>query len=230
MELLNIVGIFRYLKSFIVFFFYGLIATLFIGLFYDLNAELPDVLIATLSGPISITMFGWLSLFGVASLALATNWGREECSSTPVRRIAVNWIALPVCETAITLGIVMSATLLGVACCSHSLYVLSLTDTVIHPQFYGLSVFMLLITYPVIYFTIALLDNKKFLYIALNASAFLYLILIITTFYFPLPVTGASIAGTQAFLLMAGYAFLAYPGYISASGAANSSSAADFPK
>ena len=159
MEILKSIGISSALKGFLIFFIYGFLTTLVIRCLYGLESDLPDAVIATLEGPISIYTFGWLALFGLISLATVTKFGKKECNFKDNKPKRVFYFALPICEAAIALGIVIGASLLGVAICSHLLFLLCLTNIVLYPVFYEVSVFMFAITYPVAYFTIALIDK-----------------------------------------------------------------------
>jgi len=210
MEVLRSIGIITALKGFLIFLLYGFFTTAAIAGLYGLESDLPESVIATLEGPLSIYTFGWLSIVGLISLAIATKLGKKECDFNISRPKRVFWVALPVCEAAIALGVVIGGTLLGVAICSHILTEASLTSTKLYPQFYALSAFILLVTYPVAYFTIALIDTKKTVFLWLNLSAVVYAAFIAATFYFTLPVKDASIAGLQAVIMIAGYAAFSY--------------------
>ncbi|GAB3466875.1 hypothetical protein GCM10027398_13520 [Azotobacter salinestris] len=183
MEIIKSVGISAAFNGFIIFFVYGLLTTLAIGAFYGLDSELPNEMVATLEGPISIYTFGWLALFGLIALAAVTRFGKIECNFNINRPKRVFYFALPVCEAAIALGVVIGGTLLGVAVCAHLLFACSFTSVAIYPQFYGLSAFMFLITYPVAYFTIALIDTNKTTFFWINATAIIYTVFIASTFY-----------------------------------------------
>lgn len=209
MEVLKSVGIIAAFKGFLIFLLYGFFTTAVIAGVYGLESDLPKSVMATLEGPISIYTFGWLSIVGLILLAIVTKCGKKECDFNINRPKRIFWVALPICESAIALGIVIGGTLLGVAICSHILMAASLTSTKLYPQFYALAAFMFLITYPVAYFTIALIDTKKTVFFWLNFSAVVYAAFIAATFYFTLPVKYASIAGLQAVIIIAGYAFFA---------------------
>lgn len=205
MEVLKSVGIVTAFKGFLIFLLYGFITTAIIAGLYGLEADLPKSVLATLEGPISIYTFGWLSVVGLFLLAIVTKFGKRECDFNINRPKMIFWVALPICEAAVALGIVIGGTLLGVAICSHILMAASLTSTKLYPQFYALAAFMFLITYPVAYFTIALIDTKKTVFLWLNISALVYASFIAATFYFTLPVKDASIAGLQAVILILVY-------------------------
>jgi hypothetical protein len=166
---------------------------------------------ATLEGPISIYTFGWLSLFGLLSLVIVTKLGKRECDFNTNRPKSVFWFALPICEAAIALGIVIGGTLLGVALCAHLLFTLSLVDTVLHLKFYRISAFMFLITYPVAYFTLALIDREKTIYFWLNATAIIYTLFVVTLFYFNLSIKDTTALGIIAVAVIMVYAIYAYP-------------------
>lgn len=206
MEVLRRVGISAAFKGFIIFFVYGFLTTMAIGIFYGLDSELPKAMVATLEGPISIYTFGWLALFGLIALASVTKFGKIECDFKANRPKRVFYFALPVCEAAIALGVVIGGTLLGVAICAHLLFTCSFTNVAIYPQFYGLSAFMFLITYPVAYFAIALTDTNKTTFFWINATAIIYTLFIASTFYFTLPVKDAIVVGAQAVVAILGYA------------------------
>ncbi|MBB5186640.1 Flp pilus assembly pilin Flp [Zhongshania antarctica] len=210
MDVLKSVGIVAAFKGFLIFLLYGFITTAVIAGAYGLESDLPKSVVATLEGPISIYTFGWLSIVGLVLLAIVTKLGKKDCDFIINRPKRIFWVALPICEAAIALGIVIGGTLLGVAISSHILIAATLTSTKIYPQFYALAAFMFLITYPVGYFTIALIDTKKTVFFWLNVSALVYAAFIVATLYFTLPVKDASLAGLQAVILIAGYAFLSH--------------------
>lgn len=206
MEVLRIVGIIAAVKGFIIFLVYGFLTTGVIGIFYSLDSELPDAIKATLEGPLSIYTFGWLALFGLIALAAVTKLGKVECNFETRKPWRVFYFALPVCEAAIALGVVIGGTLLGVAMCSHLLFTWSYTNVVIYPQFYGLSAFMFLVTYPVAYFTIALIDTKKTTFFWINVTAIIYALFVALTLYFKLPVENSTVVGVEIVLLIFFYA------------------------
>jgi hypothetical protein len=210
MEVLRCIGITTALKGFLIFVLYGIFTTLAIAGLYGLESDLPRSVMKTLEGPLSIYTFGWLSLVGLISLAIATKLGKKECDFNINRPKRVFWVALPLCEAAISLGVVIGGTLLGIAICSHMLTTVSLTSTKQYTQFYALSAFMLLITYPVAYFTIALIDTKKTVFVWLNLSAVVYAAFIAATFYYTLPIKGASVVGLQAVIMIAICATISY--------------------
>lgn len=210
MEVLKSVGINTALKGLIIFLGYGFLTTIFIAFFYGLDSDLPDAVIATLEGPISIYTFGWLSLFGLLSLVIATKFGKRVCNFNTNRPKIVFWFALPICEAAIAIGVVIGGTLLGVALCAHLLFSLSWVDIELHPKLYGISAFMFLITYPVAYFTLALIDTEKTIYFWLNATAILYTLFVVVLFCFTLPIKDATTVGVLAVIAIIGYAIYAY--------------------
>lgn len=209
--MLKSIGIRTAMENLIIYLFYGFFATTFIAVFYGLESDLPDVVVATLEGPISIYTFGWLSLFGLLSLAAVTKLGSQPCSFDTRTPKSVFFFALPICEAAITLGIVIGGTLLGIAICSHLFFKLSVVDISIYPQFYALSAIIFLITYPVIYFTIAFIDTKRSIYFWLNGTATLYLFFVVALFYYTLPIKNAEAVGALAIILIIVYATYAYP-------------------
>ncbi|MCL7931538.1 hypothetical protein [Halomonas llamarensis] len=211
MEILRSVGIISALKAFFVFFVYGVSIILFIKIFYGLDADLPDAVIATLEGPISLYTFLWLSIFGLIALFFATKYGSRHCDFYNSRPKRVFWFSLPICEAAIALGVVICGTFLGVAFCSHALFKLSLTDVLFYSQFYGLAAVMLIITFPVVYFTISLVDSGKAIYFWNSGGLFFYFLFVIYSyFYINLPVDHVSIVGMQASVLMLGCAAWRY--------------------
>lgn len=205
MELLRNLGIIAVFKSLIIFFLYGFLTALVIAVFYGLDSELPDAMLSTLDGPISVYTFGWLALFGLAALAVVTKLGSVECDLVIQRPKRVFCFALPVCEAAISLGVITGGTLLGIAVCTHLLFACSFTDVTIYPQAYGLSACIFLLTYPVAYFTIALIDTKKIIFLWVTVTAIIYVLFVVSTFYFTLPVENATLGGAQAAVLILGY-------------------------
>ena len=208
MEVLRRVGVVAALKGFVIFFVYGFLTIAAIWGFYGLESDLPDAVVATLEGPISIYTFGWLAFFGLVALAFVTKLGGVECDFNVNRPKMVFYFALPVCEAAIALGVVIGGALLGMAVCSQFLFACSFTDVDMYSQIYGLSALMFVVTYPVVYFTVVFVDAKKTIFFWMNATVIIYIFFIASTFYFTLPVKDAAAFGAQAVVLIVGYAIL----------------------
>lgn len=210
MEVLKSIGIIAAFKGFVIFLLYGFITTLVIASVYGLESDLPDSVGATIGGPISILTFGWLSGVSLTILAVVTKLGKMDCDFNSNKPRRIFWIALPICEAAIALGFVIGGTLLGIAICTNILMAASLTSMKLYPQFYSSAAFMFLITYPVAYFTIALIDTKKTVFFWLNFSVAFYALFVSSTFYFTLSVKYSSVVGLQALILIVGYAFFSH--------------------
>lgn len=189
MNFLKAIGVLAAIKGFIIFLAYGFLTTIYIHFQHGLDADLPESVVATLEGPISIYTFGWLAFIGLIGLFISTNVGTKECYFETNNPKWVFFFSLPICEAAIALGVVIGATLWGIAIASHPLYLLGLTQVKIYPMFYALGIFMFFITYPVAYFTIALLDSKNKIKKQLNAAGLAYLCLTAIVFYVGLPVS-----------------------------------------
>jgi len=172
---LKAIGIDAALKGFIIFFAYGFITTSYIHFRYGFEQNIPESVVATIEGPLSIYTFCWLALVGIALLFWSTNIGRTVCDFENSKPKCVFYFSLPICEAAIALGVVIGATLLGVAASASTLYFIGLTDVNLHSMFFGLALFMLLITYPVIYFTISLIDSEDIVKNKLNITALIYI-------------------------------------------------------
>lgn len=190
MNILKSIGVEAVIKGFVIFLVYGLLTTIYIHFRHGLDAELPGSVFATLEGPISIYTFGWLTLFGLIGLFFSTKWGTKECDFETNRPRWVFYFSLPICEAAIALGVVIGATLLGVAIASHPLYVLGFTQVKIYPMFYTLAAFMFFITYPVAYLTVAMLDSSNTMKNQLNAFGLVYLLLTVIVGYIGLQIAG----------------------------------------
>lgn len=195
MNFLKAIGIEAAIKGFIIFLAYGFLTTLYIHFRHGLDADLPKSVVATLEGPISIYTFGWLALVGLIGLFISTKFGTKQCNFETKKPGWVFFFSLPICEAAIALGVVIGATLLGVALASQPLYALGLTQVKIYPMFYALGVFMFFITYPVAYFTIALLDSANLINKQLDAAGIVYFVLTAFVFYIGLPLSGIIIIG-----------------------------------
>lgn len=186
MHLLKEIGIHAAAKGFVIFIFYGILTTIYINVAYGLDADLPDAVTATLTGPISIYTFSWLAVVGMLGLAATTKVGVIECDFEKKRPLGVFYFSLPICEAAIALGIVIGATLLGVALAAHMLYLAEFTEISIYQDFYALATFMFFITFPVAYFSIIFLDHQKNMERFLNILAVLYLIATVAALSFGL--------------------------------------------
>ena len=202
MSFLKAIGIEAAVKGFIIFFVYGFLTTIFIHFYYGLDVGLPESVVATLQGPISIYTFGWLSLVGLVTLVFATKFGTTNIdieNKKPNRNFK---FSLPICEAAITLGVVIGATLLGVALASHPIYLLGWTQVKIYPMFYGLAIFMFFTTFPVAYFAIVLLDSKNKIKGALDLSILSYIAITGIVFFIELPLDDVTGIGVGMSLLM----------------------------
>jgi hypothetical protein len=202
MHLLKAISIDAAVKGFVIFMFYGILTTIYINIAYDLDADLPDAVTATLSGPISIYTFSWLALVGLLGLAATTKAGAIECDFEKKRPLGVFYFSLPICEAAIALGIVIGATLLGVALAAHMLYLVDFTKVSIYQDFYALATFMFFITFPVAYFSIIFLDHQKHMERILNTLAVLYLIATIAALSFGLELKEVIQIGVVMSMLM----------------------------
>lgn len=186
---LQLIGMEGIVKGFFVFLIYGIATTIYIHLAHGLESDLPNEVKLTLEGPLSIYTFGWLSLAGLAFLLILSKGGTLPCNIESKRPKRVFWVALPFCEAAIALGIVIGATLLGVAISAQFLSIWSDAANEIYPTFYGLAVFFAFITYPVIYFTLAVLDTSKTIEIQLNIAAAIYVLAVGILMYLGLPLS-----------------------------------------
>tara|TARA_R110002167_G_scaffold177344_1_gene377131 strand:+ start:55 stop:702 length:648 start_codon:yes stop_codon:yes gene_type:complete len=195
MNYLKAIGINAAIKGFAIFLAYGFFTTIYIHCRHGLDADLPKSVVATLEGPISIYTFGWLALVGLIGLFISTKVGTKECDFETNKPKCVFFFSLPICEAAIALGVVIGATLWGVAIASHILYLFDSTQVKIFPMFYALGVFMFFITYPVAYFTVALLDSSNKIKKQLDAAGLFYLGLTALVLYIGLPLSDIIIIG-----------------------------------
>lgn len=178
MEILKSIGISSAIKGFLIFLVYGFITIAIISIFYGLESDLPVAAIATIEGPISLYTFGWLSFIGLLALSWATSLGKRQCYFELNKPRRVFYFALPICQAAIELGVVIGGSILGIALCLHILFLISLLKDPIYISFYGLFASTLVTVYPVIYFTISLIDEKKTTFFWLNVTALIYIIFI----------------------------------------------------
>lgn len=195
MSYLKAIGIEAAIKGFVIFLAYGFLTTIYIHFRHGLDADLPESVVATLEGPISIYTFGWLALVGLMGLFFSTEFGTKACNFETNNPKWVFFFSLPICEAAIALGVVIGATLWGVAIASHPLFLLGLTQVKIFPMFYALGVFMFFITYPVAYFTVALLDSENRIKNQLNVAGLVYLCITAIVFYIGSPISDIIVIG-----------------------------------
>lgn len=202
MNLLKAIGLSAALKGFIIFISYGFITTIYIHFRHGLDADLPESVIATLEGPLSIYTFGWLALVGIISLFITTGFGAKECDFVSKKPKLVFYFSLPICEAAMALGVVIGATLLGIAIASNFLYFIGSTQIEIYPVYYALSVFAFFVTFPVAYFSLSLLDAGKKIKNKLDFAGFSFFIISIAFLYVNLPIANFAFIGIGVSVLI----------------------------
>ncbi|MDX7873328.1 hypothetical protein ACEUB3_18120 [Aeromonas caviae] len=188
MKLPRLIGFESLVKTLMVFTMYGFFTVLYIYIRYGFDKDLPTAVDGTFQGPMSFYTFGWLGLAGVLSIIFSTKFGSVRCDIEKKRPRMFFYFALPICEAAISVGLVIGVTLLGGALCSNMLSIIGMENSDIHPAFYSFSIFMFLVTFPIYYIAIVLLDfdNKKVIYQRALGGG--YLLVIIFLLYTGLPV------------------------------------------
>lgn len=184
----KLIGVKSLVKTLMVFTAYGFFTVLYIYIRYGFDKDLPTAVDGTFQGPMSFYTFGWLGLAGVISIIFSTKFGSVRCDIEKKLPRSFFYIALPICEAAISVGLVIGVTLLGGAFCSHMLSIIGMENSNIHPAFYSLSIFMFLVTFPIYYIAIVLLDydNKKIIYQRVLGGG--YLLVVVFLLYTGLPV------------------------------------------
>jgi hypothetical protein len=161
-------------KAFYIFFAYGLLITAYIGLRYDFDTTLPDKTKLLLEGPVSIQLFSHFMFAGIVLIFLTATTFKKEINFETQRPKRIFWIALPVCEIAFGLGIVISGMLLGVSISAYLLFLFGITNVIIHPDLFSAFVFILLLTFPIAYIVVALLNPSRLATRWLNKATILY--------------------------------------------------------
>lgn len=188
LKYLEVIGAESLIKGFLVFLLYGISITTYINVAHGLDSELPETVIMTLEGPLSIYTFGWLTFVGLLLLSALSKCGRVECNIENKKPFRIFWVALPFCEAAIALGVVIGATLLGIALSAHFISMWNEAADKIYPMFYALSVFFVFVTYPVVYFTILTVSTEKKVERQLNWTVAAYVVLVGLILFIGLPV------------------------------------------
>lgn len=207
MEFLKQIGFSAIIKGFIIFSFYGIFTVGYIHFAHGLDAELPKGVMATLEGPISLYTFCWLALVGLILLLLVTKFGFSHIdieSRTP--KLAF-YLAIPICESAIALGVVIGATFLGIALGAHFLSAINCTDIILYPVFYTMAWAMFVVTYPVCMLVIYILVQKKTVRRNLNIATALYIFGVVLFLYIGLPWQSVVELGVMMAALIGVYLF-----------------------
>ncbi|MDD3576325.1 MAG: hypothetical protein PHT38_05500 [Halothiobacillus sp.] len=147
-----------------------------------LHAVLHLAASSTLDGPLSLYTFGWLTLVGLILLLSTSNFGRTRCDIEKKRPIRVFYFALPVCEAAIALGVVIGATLLGIAIASDMIASPGAELDKVSALFFGLSTYSFMLTYPVVYFSLSVIDSDRRIEKPLNISVAVYSLFVLYLF------------------------------------------------
>lgn len=208
---LKAIGIEGIIKGSIVFFLYGFFVLLFIHCVYGLEGELPDAVNDTFSGPLSIYTFSILALVGLVWLFLVTTFWPKKLDLEISRPKRIFWFPLPICEAAIAMGVIIGMCLLGVSSMGWILFSLELTNVNIHTMFFVLSVAMFLFTFPVIYFTLLMLDIDNKISTQLNIGVVFYSVIVAVLMFVGLPRKDLILSGVLgASIMIASYAYRRY--------------------
>ncbi len=202
MKILNSIGITAAFKGFVIFLVYGVLTTLYVAIKYGFDTDLPASTLSALEGPLSIITFGWLAFVGSALLMFTTMLGTKPSNLETNRPKRVFWLSLPICEAAIALGVVIGATLFGMALASHILFMIDFSPSEIHILFYSLASAMFVLTYPVAFITIACLDDKGEFLKQLSSTLIFYIFLILSNQNITHPVENIGTAGITMLVLM----------------------------
>ncbi|MBY7662516.1 hypothetical protein JFJ08_17655 [Vibrio atlanticus] len=210
MDFLKQIGISSIVKGFVIFSCYGFFTVIYIHIAHGLDASLPNGVMSTLEGPISLYTFGWLALVGLALLMIMTKLGFSDIDMENKRPKRVFYIAVPICESAIALGVVIGATFLGIALGAHFLYRASFTSITLYPVFYTFAWAMFIFTYPVCMFVLYILDTKNKVRRYLNIASTLYIISNFSFLYVGLPLTSVVETGVIFSFLILAYLVIHY--------------------
>lgn len=184
---LKAIGIDTIVKITWIFLLYGFLTTLYIHFTYGLNSELPIEVSATLENPISMYTFGWLGFLGLTFHLFATNFGKLECNLETRRPRRVFWFSLPLCEAAISLGVVICATLLGIAFAVDLVSAPGSETDKTATLFYMLFMVSIFFNYPIAYFTMLFMDSQNIIKTQLNIMGSVYIISMSYVLYIGLP-------------------------------------------
>jgi hypothetical protein len=184
---LRAIGLSSLVKGFVVFFVYGFLLTLYIEFVHGLESDVPDSVSSLLNGPLSLHLFGALALFGLSFFFIVTKFFPKEVDLENHRPKRIYWFALPVCECAIALGIVIVGFLFGSAIAAAGVFFTDFTSVDVYKMLFALSFAMLLYTLPIMYFTLLMLDTEGRIKTYLDVSAGLYFITVVVLLIIGLP-------------------------------------------
>ena len=207
MNYLNSIGLSGLIKAFFVFFFYGLLLILYINIFYGLDSDLPDEIVKIMNGPISLYTFSLLTLIGLSWLFFVTTWWFKPLDFNAQRPKRIFWFPLPICEAAITLGIVIGSMFAGMSLMGGLLFYFDLTEVNIHTPFFGLFIMMILFTFPVIYLALAMLDKRDEIKLQLDVAMMIYIVITASLLVIGLPKAELTKIGGGFSILMIAFKF-----------------------
>jgi len=208
---LRVIGLSSLVKGFGVFFVYGLLLTLYIEIAHGLENDVPESVGSLLDGPLSLHLFGALALFGLVSLFLITRFNTKAIDIEKHRPKRIFWFALPVCECAIALGVVIVAFLFGAATAAATLYFIGSTAVDIYIKLLGLSLAMLIYTLPIMYFTLLMLDTEDKIKKYLDICAGVYFLVVVVLLIIGLPSSDLIDVGISFSLLMLAFRYFHKP-------------------
>ncbi|MFC5739941.1 hypothetical protein [Dyella tabacisoli] len=110
------VGTTAALEATAVFFGYSLLLSLLTSWYgVDFCSKLPNDLYGLINAPLSLSLFGLLTLVGLLNLALFTGLGTRDLlgSATPVSKFA-RYLSLPICRAAFSVGMTVVGALAGI--------------------------------------------------------------------------------------------------------------------
>jgi hypothetical protein len=208
---LRAIGLSSLVKGFGVFFVYGFLLTIYIEIAHGLENDVSESVSSLLDGPLSFHLFGALALFGLVTFFLVTTLFPKEVDLESNRPKRIYWFALPVCECAIAVGVVIVAFLFGAAIAAAGLFYTGLTSIDVYKMLLALSFAMLLYTLPIMYFTLLMLDTERKIKTYLDISAGIYFLTVVTLLISGLPEPDLFVIGIALSLLMLAFRLLHKP-------------------